>query len=148
LGAVSTAMQMEELVSRASHGGGGIPRTSSGAVSSAGRAGAGAMAVFEIIRITLEVLANVKSGMDAADARRQASAARGRNLLSWWYRWGANPSIELVNSDGDRLNPPLSDPGRIGKALAGELDEYKGLKDPRLVVTNVSEGDQMQVAMA
>ena len=148
LGAVSSAMQMEEIVNRASHGGGGIPRTSSGAVSTGARAGAGAMAVFEIIRITLEVLASVKSGMDAADLRKQASAARGRNLVVWWQRWGANPSVELVDSDGARLEPPLSDPGRIEKALAGELDEYKDLKDPRLVVTNVSDADQMQVAMA
>lgn len=148
MGALAKQMQAEAMVHAASEGRAGIPRGSGGDVRQGARAGAGAMAALEVIRIVLETWANIRQGMKAAELRALKRQLRGMQKLDWWLNVGANPGVELVDDNDNPLNPKITDMGVINKVMAGEkIDGQEMPEHPRIVITSLkSEDQQMAVS--
>ena len=146
--ALADQMKAEAMVTGASEGRAGIPRTSSGDINQMARVGAGAMAALEVVRIILDLWHNIQAGMAAAEVRAIKRQLRGWNRMHWWVALGAMPQVEVVDDDNNQLSPRLTDIPTIYKVMANEkVDEsYKVPDHPRIVVTGLSKNDQMLAA--
>lgn len=118
--ALAKQMQAEAMVNAASEGRAGIPRGPGGNVRQGARAGAGAMAALEVIRMVLEMWSNIRAGMAAAELRAIKRELRGLKKLQWWQDVGANPGVQLLDDDDRPLNPAITDLAVINKVMAGE----------------------------
>jgi hypothetical protein len=141
-------MKAEAMVAGASEGHGGIPRSSGGNINRRAQAGAGAMAVLEIIRITLDLWHNIQAGLAAAEVRAVKRELRGWNKMRWWQDKGAMPQVEIVDDSDNPLSPRLTDVSTIYRLLANEKidDSFKVPDKPRIVVTGLTKQDQMLIA--
>jgi Zn-dependent peptidase ImmA (M78 family) len=146
--ALADQMKAEAMVTGASEGRAGIPRTSSGDINQMARVGAGALAALEVVRIILDLWHNIQAGMAAAEVRAIKRQLRGWNRMQCWVALGAMPQVEVVDDDNNQLSPRLTDIPTIYKVMANEkVDEsYKIPDHPRIVVTGLSKNDQMLAA--
>jgi hypothetical protein len=104
------------------------------------RVGAGLLALFEILRIGLEVAAQVREGQRAAAVESARQVQRGRNMVQWWVDRGVRPQIGLL----DESDRPISlSQDQIWDALYGTPPP--GIPaNARAVVTAVAPDDRLR----
>ncbi|NUQ23494.1 MAG: DUF4157 domain-containing protein [Saprospiraceae bacterium] len=143
--ALSLQMQLNQLARQAEEG--TLPRSPGGATTPLrSRAGAGFLALLELLRIGAELYDSYHTSQIASAQRRASEGLQGIRELNWWEGYSIRPYIKLVarhwfSGRYNIVNTGKADPYRIiNNEVTENVPEYE-----RVVIDDIANSDLLHV---